>query len=98
VRPPTFFPSKKNKNVGVPRILYIAATSPPNPTPISTFTNATLLPACSSANRSKAGSTILHGAHVSLVKKAVTQRRDARIELNEEGLVESWIGEVSVDV
>ncbi len=98
----TFFPSKKNKNVGVALTPHSPATWLPIPTARSTFTNATRplpLPCvfwC--ARSSKSGSIMRHGPHVADVKNTIAARCDFSSECSDDGFVHMWIGPVTVEL
>jgi hypothetical protein len=98
----TFFPSKKNKNVGVTLTLHSLATLEPIPTSKSTFVNAMPSPLLARvfapASSSKTGAIILHGPQLVAVKNATTTRCEPKTEWKEDGFVLICIGEASVCV
>jgi hypothetical protein len=96
----TFFPSKKNKKVGVTLTLHSPATLEPIPTSKSTLVNAILFPLLvfAPASSSKTGAIILHGPQLVDVKNATNVRCERKTELKEDGFVLTWIGDARVCV
>jgi len=94
----TFFPSKKNRNVGVTLTPHSPATLEPIPTAKSIFVNATPFLDFAAASSSKTGAIILHGPQVVDVKKATNARCVRKTEWKEDGFVLRCIGEASVCV
>ena len=92
----TFYPSKKNPNVGDAVTPCSRATIEPIPTAKSTLTNATRGAPFARASSSNTGSIILHGAHVADVNVATTARCEPSRLRNDAGFVEGWMVVVAV--